>query len=90
MSGTEVGDLGFAHGGIVPGPVGQPVLATVHGGERIVPRSGVDGGGGGGGATINFYGDLTVDSDERVQQLADQIIKIMGRQNELARYGAGY
>ena len=30
---------GFAHGGIVPGPVGQPQLAVVHGGEGVfTPR----------------------------------------------------
>jgi len=31
---------GFAHGGIVPGPTGQPRLAVVHGGERIMPVGG--------------------------------------------------
>lgn len=85
-----LGDLKFDHGGIVPGPVGAPALATVHGGERIVPRSGVDDMGGGGGTTINFYGDVAMDSDERVAELADKIGKILGRQNELARYGSGY
>ncbi len=29
--------LGFAEGGIVPGPLGRPLLATVHGGEMVVP-----------------------------------------------------
>lgn len=29
--------LGFQRGGIVPGPIGQPRLALVHGGERIIP-----------------------------------------------------
>lgn len=29
----------FAHGGIVPGPIGAPVLATVHGGEFVSPPS---------------------------------------------------
>ncbi len=27
----------WAHGGTIPGPVGSPFLATVHGGERITP-----------------------------------------------------
>ena len=31
--------LGFAEGGIVPGPLGRPLLATVHGGEMILPPS---------------------------------------------------
>jgi hypothetical protein len=30
---------GFAHGGIVPGPVGAPLWAVVHGGERILRSS---------------------------------------------------
>lgn len=81
----------FANGGIVNAPVGQPVPIIAHGGERVVPLSGTDvNGGGGGGATVNFYGNLTVDSDDRVRELADQISKILGRTNELARYGAGY
>ena len=29
----------FAIGGIVPGPTGRPMLATVHGGEMIIPPS---------------------------------------------------
>ena len=29
--------FGFAEGGIVPGPLGRPLLATVHGGEMVLP-----------------------------------------------------
>ncbi len=29
--------LGLAEGGIVPGPMGRPLLATVHGGEMVLP-----------------------------------------------------
>ena len=29
--------VGFAEGGIVPGPLGRPLLATVHGGEMVLP-----------------------------------------------------
>lgn len=32
--------LGFADGGVVPGPVGAPQLAVVHGGETVVPFRG--------------------------------------------------
>jgi hypothetical protein len=31
---------GFAAGGTVPGPVGAPTLAMVHGGERVIPVGG--------------------------------------------------
>lgn len=36
---TGLGLLGFATGGIVPGPVGAPVPAIVHGGETIIPAN---------------------------------------------------
>lgn len=39
--------LGFQAGGTVPGPVGAPMLAVVHGGEEITPVGGGHGGGGG-------------------------------------------
>ena len=35
---TEIADrIPFAKGGIVPGPLGRPLLATVHGGEMVLP-----------------------------------------------------
>lgn len=33
------GVIGFAEGGVVPGPYNQPRMAIVHGGERIIPAS---------------------------------------------------
>lgn len=36
-SGVPAG--GFATGGVVPGPVGEPVMALLHGGERVMTRS---------------------------------------------------
>jgi len=47
--GSMVGALGFAEGGIVPGPIGAPVPAIVHGGETVIPV-----GGGAGGDTFNI------------------------------------
>lgn len=84
---------GFQHGGIVPGPVGEPVPIIAHGGERVVPRTGVDvnrGGGGGTTININFNGTVMMDDESRTKELADRILKILGRQSELARYGTGY
>ncbi len=79
----------FAHGGIIPGAQGEPVTIQAHGGERVVPRNGVDVNpySASGGFTVNFYGNVNMDSEDRVRQLADRVIKILGRQNELARYG---
>ena len=79
------------HGGIVPGPIGQPVPMIAHGGERITPRTGVDssGGssGGGGGISISFNGPVNMDSTQRVDELVSMVEKRLGRQNELARFG---
>ncbi|MEE8465857.1 MAG: hypothetical protein V3S68_05215, partial [Dehalococcoidia bacterium] len=47
-----IGSTGFEHGGVVPGRLGEPLLATVHGGETVIPA------GGGGGTTIIFQGDV--------------------------------
>jgi hypothetical protein len=30
---------GYQHGGVVPGPLGSPQMAVVHGGERVIPNS---------------------------------------------------
>lgn len=77
------------HGGFVNAPYGQAVPAVLHGGERVVPRNGIDvnGGMGTGTVNINFTGAVKLDSETRVQELADRITRILGRQNELARYG---
>lgn len=88
--GIDMNDVMFEHGGIVPGPIGKPVPIIAHAGERVVPRSGVDGGMGGTSPSINFYGTVNMDSQDRVEELARQIGRVLGRQNELASYGAGY
>ncbi len=56
QKGVKVGSLGFQTGGIVPGPLGMPQLATVHGGEEILPVGRTDAGmpTGGGGASVVF------------------------------------
>lgn len=87
---------GFQHGGFVPGSYNTAVPAILHGGERIIPRVGTDvnpgmGGGSGGGSSvnINISGSFNLDSDSRVQEFADKVIRIIGRQNELAGKGIG-
>jgi hypothetical protein len=46
---------GRRHGGVIPGPVGAPRLAVVHGGETVVPtRRRAAAGGGGAGNTFVF------------------------------------
>jgi phage-related protein len=36
--------IGFEEGGVVPGPIGAPMLSVVHGGETIIPASILAGG----------------------------------------------
>ena len=69
----NVPSLSFDEGGVVPGPLGAPRVAIVHGGERVLTvdeqRSGS-----GGGVTIGqivIYGN--VDSHSRVQELAEAV-----------------
>lgn len=79
------------HGLIVPGRQGDAVPIIAHAGERVVPRTGADvGTGGGQNININFYGGVSLDSGDRVNELARQVARVLGRQTELARYGAGY
>jgi hypothetical protein len=55
----KIGDLlGFANGGVVPGPIGAPQLAVVHGGETVTPPGGMGGGGSTFNITINTTGGI--------------------------------
>ena len=47
---TPSGIMGFADGGIVPGPIGAPMPAIVHGGEEVIPVRDRQRGG---GTTVN-------------------------------------
>lgn len=80
---------GFQHGGFVPGGITDAVPAILHGGERVIPRTGTDVNPTGGSANINinFSGPISMDSEDRVQDLADRIGRILGRQTELAGKG---
>ena len=78
------------HGGIVPGSPTDVVPTLLHGGERVVPRGGTDLGRNQGSVTINISGDVLLDSEERLNQLAERLRKMLGRQDELARFGVGF
>lgn len=81
---------GFQHGGYVPGSYSEAVPAILHGGERVIPRTGVDvNQAQSPSVSINISGNFNLDSQERVNELADRIIGILGRQNELAAKGLG-
>lgn len=97
QKGFQAGSSGMdskQHGGFVPGGYGDAVPTVLHGGERVIPRNGTDvnpgSGGGGGAVTINITGTWNLDSEDRVSEMANQIISILGRQNELASKGVGF
>jgi tape measure domain-containing protein len=63
--------FGFAEGGWVPGRIGQPQPAIVHGGEFVVSRK-MQEQGAMGGVTVNF-GGVTVAGDYDVDRMMDRI-----------------
>lgn len=67
LFGGLVGKLpGFATGGIVPGPIGSPQLAIVHGGEEVIPNGGAK------GNTYNF-GDVNLGDAGAVGAFFDRL-----------------
>jgi len=71
------GLLGFANGGVVPGQLGAPTLAVVHGGERVIPPSGIRGAGGQ-GIVVNISGN-NINSELDIQSIADRVGREMIR-----------
>jgi hypothetical protein len=79
--GSMVGALGFAEGGIVPGPTGAPVSAIVHGGERVIPV-----GGGTAGDTFNF----TINgAGQNAEEIANMVIQKFSQARAQKGYRTG-
>lgn len=70
------GLLGFDDGGVVPGPLGAPRLAIVHGGETVLPthRSGVSAAAQTVNVTVNVAGSLRTE-----HELEDVIVRAVSR-----------
>jgi hypothetical protein len=62
----------FASGGTVPGPVGAPMTATVHGGEEILTPSQQRSSSGGGGTVVNIFVEA-LDPDAAAVAVADAL-----------------
>jgi len=75
---------GYATGGIVPGPIGAPQLATVHGGETIIPANESMG-----GVTVNFTQPVFFDREDTMNKFVDMISKGIDRKQRL-RFGGAY
>lgn len=70
----SIGIPGFQTGGIVPGPIGSPQLAMVHGGEEVKPvGTSTSGGGTGGGVTINVQVGLYAGAETEKRAIARQL-----------------
>ena len=74
----------FDTGGIVPGAIGQPRLAMVHGGETIIPANESMG-----NVVINFTQPVFFDREDTMIRFVDMIRKGIQRQDRL-RFGGAY
>lgn len=83
------GALGFQHGGVIPGRFNQAVPAVLHGGERVIPRTGVDvnQSSGGGGSTVNIIIEGDVNSMDTLDRIVETVKNSIGRDNELVQLG---
>lgn len=73
---------GFQTGGVVPGPVGSPRIAMVHGGERIIPTNGggsAAGGGGSGEVNITVQVGLYAGSETEKRNIAQELYTALAR-----------
>jgi TP901 family phage tail tape measure protein len=74
--------LGFATGGVVPGTLGEPRLAVVHGGETISPPGGTGGVGSGSPVVVNVYGWVGNDQDI-AKRVRNELTKIQRNGSKL-------
>lgn len=79
LLGNVIGLPGFADGGIVPGPIGSPTLAVVHGGERVLTAEETRNG----GQTIIFNFNDVVAGDNGIKRIITQTIQQLNRQATL-------
>ena len=67
--------LGFAQGGIVPGPIGAPQLAVVHGGEEVLTP------GQRGGTMIFNINNPVVRTDRDLKRIAEEVSRVLAVQS---------
>lgn len=78
----NIGIPGFQTGGVVPGIPGEPRLAMLHGGEKVLPHGAGGEGSGGGGLVININAGTVIASRTEIREFAEKIYEAVG---ELAR-----
>ena len=74
----------YATGGVVPGTIGQPMLATVHGGETIIPANESMG-----NVVVNFTQPVFFDREDTMNRFVQMIRSGIQRQDRL-RFGGAY
>ncbi len=77
----------FASGGVVPGIAGQPYLATVHGGETIIPTN--ESRDNMGNVVVNFTQPVFFDREDTMNRFVDMISKGIDRKQRL-KFGGAY
>ena len=78
---------GFRHGGVIPGGFNQPVPAILHGGERVIPRTGTDVNETTRDVSINFN-NVNVRSDNDLDAIIRAVKGAIDRENALFAQGA--
>jgi hypothetical protein len=73
-------------GGMVPGPIGQPVPAILHGGEEVIPAERVSKGSGGGGGivfevNIGMYAGSETEKRNIAEELYRGLVRVAQSQN---------
>lgn len=64
----------FQSGGVVPGPIGAPQMAVVHGGEEVIPADGrSSGGGGGSGVSLNVNVGIYAGTEMEKRNIAREL-----------------
>lgn len=92
MGGKASGGGGsYQHGGVLPGGSTTTIPALLHGGERVISRTGTDvnPSGSGGGISVNLIVEGDVNSTDTIDKIIEAVKMALGRDNELAQQGVG-
>lgn len=73
---------GFAFGGTVPGPTGAPMLAVVHGGERIIPTAHAHAAAAGGVTYLTQ--NITISTKADARDVRDALVSLANKGFKLA------
>ncbi len=90
--------ISLASGGVVPGGIGEPIIATVHGGETVIPPNDIQTKlpkenpipeQQTSNVTINFTEPIFLENEASMSKLVNKISDVLNRNYRL-RFGSGY